>query len=242
MVFRAVIAALAGAAALGVTIPAAAQDRIGPGFSANRPDGPRRRDWLQTAERTPEGGFRIGNPNAQVKLVEYLSLTCPHCAEFAHEGGSRLFQTYVASGRVSVEYRNYVLNGYDLAAAFLSRCAAPRAYFNLSHELLGSQPRWVGRMQNLTDAQRNELRALAPLQAMQRIVSMLGLDEIAARHGLSAAEQRTCLADQAGLDRLDTLKTAANAAGVEGTPTFFINGQLVQGNTWAAIEPLLRAR
>jgi hypothetical protein len=135
-----------------------------------------------------------------------------------------------------------VLNGYDLAAAFLSRCAAPREYFNLSHELLGTQPRWMGRMQGLTDAQRNELRALAPLQAMQRIVTMLGLDTIAARHGLSAAEQRTCLADQGGLDRIEALKTAANAAGVTGTPTFFINGQMVQANTWAAIEPLLRER
>jgi protein-disulfide isomerase len=242
MKIRAVIAALAGAASVAIPLAAAAQDRIGPGFTANRPDGPRRRDWLQIAERTPEGGFRIGNPNAQVKVVEYLSLTCPHCAEFAHEGGPRLFQTHVASGRVSVEYRNYVLNGYDLAAAFLSRCAAPREYFNLSHELLGTQPRWMGRMQGLTDAQRNELRALAPLQAMQRIVTMLGLDTIAARHGLSAAEQRTCLADQGGLDRIEALKTAANAAGVTGTPTFFINGQMVQANTWAAIEPLLRER
>lgn len=241
MTSRAVIAALAASAALAVPTAALAQDRVGPGFSANRPDGPRRRDWLQTAEHTPEGGFRIGNPNARIKLVEYFSLTCPHCAEFAHEGGSRLFQTYVSSGQVSVEYRNYVLNAYDLAAAFLTRCASPREYFNFSHELLGTQPSWMGRMQGLTDAQRNELRGLQPLQAMQRIVGLLGLEQAATRHGISPAEQRACLADQAGLDRIGTMKQAAEAAGVNGTPTFFINGQRTQVNTWAGIEPLLRA-
>ncbi|HEV2818400.1 MAG TPA: thioredoxin domain-containing protein [Allosphingosinicella sp.] len=237
------IAALAAAA---LVLPAAAalsqrttaEQRGG----ERRSNGPEGRNWMETAVRTPEGGFRVGNPNARVKLVEYLSLTCPHCAEFAHQGGERLFQDYVRSGRVSVEYRNYVLNGYDLAAAFITRCASPREYFSMSHELLGTQPRWMGRMQTLTDAQRAELRGLAPLQAMQRIVAMLGLDAVAARHGVSPAEQRTCLADQAGLDRIGAMKQAADAAGVHGTPTFFINGQMVQVNTWAGIEPLLRGR
>jgi protein-disulfide isomerase len=206
-----------------------------------RSDGPESRNWLQTASRTPEGGFRIGNPNARVKVVEYLSLTCPHCAEFAHAGGERLFQNYVRSGRVSVEYRNYVLNGYDLAAAFLTRCASPTEYFSMSHELLATQPRWMGRMQGLTEAQRNELRGLPQLQAMQRIVTLLGLEAVATRHGIRPAEQRTCLANQAGLDQIGTMRQAADAAGVTGTPTFVINGQMANVNTWAAIEPLLRA-
>jgi len=239
---RSLIAALAGAAL--VVLPAAgalsqrntSEQRGG----ERRSNGPEGRNWMETAVRTPEGGFRVGNPNARIKVVEYLSLTCPHCAEFAHEAGERLFQTHVRSGRVSVEYRNYVLNAYDLAAAFITRCTSPREYFLMSHELLGTQPRWMGRMQGLTDAQRAELRGLAPLQAMQRIVAMLGLDAIAARHGLTAAGQRTCLADQAALDRIGTMKQEADAAGVRGTPTFFINGQMAQVNTWATIEPLLR--
>jgi protein-disulfide isomerase len=242
---RILIAALAGAAL--VVLPAAGAlsqrntNNEGRG-GERRSNGPEGRDWMETAVRTPEGGFRVGNPNARIKLVEYLSLTCPHCAEFAHEGGERLFQTHVRSGRVSVEYRNYVLNAYDLAAAFITRCTSPREYFLMSHELLGTQPRWMGRMQGLTDAQRAELRGLAPLQAMQRIVAMLGLDAVAARHGLTPARQRTCLADQAALDRIGTMHQAAEALGVQGTPTFFINGEMVQVNTWAGIEPLLRGR
>ena len=200
------------------------------------------RDWTRIAVRTPEGGFRIGNPAAPVKLVEYLSLTCPHCAEFAHQGSAHLLHYYVRTGGVSVEYRNYVLNGYDLAAAFLSRCAQPRAFFDMSHELLLTQPQWMGRMRALTDAQRDELRSVPPLQAMQRMVALLGLDAIAARHGIAPAQQRACLANQAGLDRIGELQRAAEGLGVTGTPTFFINGRMAPANTWAGIEPLLRGR
>jgi len=238
MTFRAVIAALAGAAAIALPIAASAQDRIGPGFTNDRPDGPRRRDWLLTADRTPEGGFRLGNPNASIKVVEYLSTTCPHCAEFAHRGGERLFQQYVRSGHVSIEYRNYYLNGVDIAAALLSRCARPRDYFTMTHALLGSQPQWMGRVSAITPEQRAALQALPPLEVAKRLVSMLGLDAIGERHGITPQVRAQCLT-QASLDQLDVLHSAGAAAGVNGTPTFFINGQMTQANTWEAIEPLL---
>ena len=235
--FIAAAAALTAAAA--ALVPASAQRRS----EGVRSDGPDRRDWTQIVVRTPEGGFRMGNPNAPVKVIEYLSLTCPHCAEFAAQGGERLFQTYVRNGRVSIEYRNYTLNGYDLAAAFLSRCASPREYFNMTHYLLAHQAQWMGRMQALTDAQRAELRAMTPIQAMQRLAQMLGLDAIASRHGITPARQRACLADQSALDRIGTLmETARSQHRVSGMPTFVINGALAQTNTWAVIEPLLRGR
>lgn len=245
MKMRHLIIAVAASAAL--TFPAAAfaqPDRTREGRGGERrSDGPDRRNWTETAIRTAEGGFRMGDPNAPVKVIEYLSLTCPHCAEFAAEGGERLFQTYVRNGRVSIEYRNYTLNAYDLAAAFLSRCASPREYFNMTHYLLGHQPQWMGRMQGLTDAQRAELRAMTPIQAMQRLAQMLGLDAIAARHGITPAEQRACLADQAALDRIGQVMQAAQREhNVSGTPTFVINGRIADTNTWAGIEPLLRGR
>jgi protein-disulfide isomerase len=237
----------AGAAIAALTLPAAAlaqPDRTREQRGGERrSDGPDRRNWTETAVRTPEGGFRMGNPDAPVKVIEYLSLTCPHCAEFAAQGGERLFQSYVRNGRVSIEYRNYTLNGFDLAAAFLSRCASPREYFNMTHYLLGHQPQWMGRMQALTDAQRTELRAMTPIQAMQRLALMLGLDAIASRHGITPAQQRACLADQAALDRIGTLmQTARSQHNVSGTPVFVINGEVAQVNSWAGIEPLLRGR
>jgi len=234
---RLFIAALAALAAAALPLaPSFAQYRS----EGIRSDGPDRRDWTDTAERTPEGGFRMGNPQARVKVIEYLSLTCPHCAQFAHEGGQRLFQHYVRSGRVSVEYRNFYLNGVDIAAALLSRCARPREYFSMTHALLGSQPQWMGRINAITPAQRAELAGLAPIEVAQRLISMLGLDAIGARHGITPAIRQSCLT-QANLDQLERMNAASTAAGVTGTPAFVINGRLAGHiHDWAALEPLLR--
>ena len=200
------------------------------------------RDWTQVVARTPEGGFRMGNPDAPVKLVEYLSLTCPHCAHFAEEGAPSLIRNHVRSGRVSLEYRNFVLNAYDLAATFLSRCAAPQDYFALNHAILAGQAQWMGRVEALSAAQRGQLQGLTPIQGMQRIVALTGLDAIAARHGISAADARACLADQAALDRIIEMREAGSRLGVDGTPSFSINGRLAaEVHDWASLEPLLRA-
>ena len=221
-------AGLAAAGALtlpGVAAPAAAQAQ---------------RDWTRTVVATPEGGFRMGNPAARVKLVEYLSLTCPHCAEFAQASEASLFSNYVRSGRVSVEYRNFILTAPDVAAATLARCATPRAYFAMSQELLRTQPQWTAGMNSLTPAQRAQLRGLQPLALVQRLVPVLGLDRIAARHGLTPAAQRDCLASQANLDRLENGVRAASELGVQGTPTFFINGARAHAHSWEELEPLIR--
>jgi protein-disulfide isomerase len=241
MKLHAVIAIWAAAVAAGLPAASLAQDRIGPGFGGARPSGPRGHDWRTTASRTAEGGFLIGNPNARVKVIEYLSTTCPHCAEFAHQGGQVLFGDYVRSGRVSVEYRNYYLNGVDIAAALLSRCAEPRQYFDMTHALLGNQPQWMGRVNAITPEQRAELQALPPLEVAKRLITMLGLDAIGQRHGITPQVRAQCLT-QANLDQLDALHRAGAAAGVNGTPSFFINGRMVQENNWAGIQPLLRAQ
>ena len=58
----------------------------------------------------------MGNPNAKVKLVEFGSLTCPHCAEFEEEGGKALIENYVKTGQVSWEFRNFVRDPFDITA------------------------------------------------------------------------------------------------------------------------------
>lgn len=198
------------------------------------------RDWTQTVTVTAEGGYRMGNPAAPVKLVEYLSLTCPHCAEFSRDGAPRLIQNYVRTGRVSLEYRNFVLNELDLTASMLARCATPQNYFALNHAILASQQQWVSRLNEISPAQRQELGGLPQLQQIRRVSTLVGLDAIAARHGVPAARAQTCLSSQAGLDRLVAMVRAGSAAGVQGTPTFAINGRIVPANDWASLEPLLR--
>src|SRR5574338_12031 len=65
-------------------------------------------DWSQVVNPTSQGGFLMGNPDAKVKLVEYGSLTCPHCREFDEAAVTPLINDYVKSGQVSYEFRNYV--------------------------------------------------------------------------------------------------------------------------------------
>ncbi|MFL6763858.1 MAG: thioredoxin domain-containing protein, partial [Sphingomicrobium sp.] len=65
-------------------------------------------DWTRAVAATPEGGFRMGNPAAPVKLVEYGSLACPHCRHFEATGYKPLIQNYVRTGRVSYEFRNFL--------------------------------------------------------------------------------------------------------------------------------------
>ena len=195
-------------------------------------------DWTRVAGRTAEGGVRMGNPNAALKVIEYLSLTCSHCAAFAHEGSAGLMAA-VRTGRVSIEYRHYVLNGLDVSASMVARCAAPLNYIAMMHHLLGTQQAWMGRVQSISQAQRQEISALPPLQISQRLVPLLGLDAIGQRYGVTPAMRQRCLT-QVSLDQLEQMHAAAERLGVQGTPTFFINGVRQNVNTWAGIAPLLR--
>jgi hypothetical protein len=233
------------AASFAIALPAVAQtrgdDRVGSGFTDHRAAGPNRRDWLQTARHTDEGGFRIGNPEAATKIVEYLSPSCPECAQFTHEASEQLFQQYVRTGHVSVEYRLYYRNGVDIAAGMLLNCLPADNYFDMMHALLGSQPQWLGRIRDVTPQQRQELSTLPPLEVARRMIPMLGLDAIARRNGLAPAAQQACLT-QERLDGIERVHQAAVQAGVQGTPSFVINGTLSQVHNWAALAPLVRGR
>ena len=101
----------------------------------------------------------------------------------------------------------------------------------------------MGRVAAMPAEQRRAMEGLAPLETMRRVIEIAGLDAIAARHGVDAARARTCLADQAGLDRLVQMQRTGANFGVEGTPSFAVNGRLAGSvHNWAALEPLLRGR
>src|SRR3569833_3015065 len=87
------------------------------------------RDWTRVVRATPAGGFVMGNPDARVKLVEYGSMTCPHCRAFEAEGVPTLVGKYVKSGQVSWEFRNYVRDAFDVSAALIARCNGAGAFF-----------------------------------------------------------------------------------------------------------------
>lgn len=199
------------------------------------------RDWTRQVAATAEGGFRMGNPDAPLKLVEYGSLTCDHCATFAREGMPGLMPL-VRSGRLSFEFRNFVRDPVDLTAAALSRCAGPAQFFPLTDRLFASQGQWLGRYQAMTDAQASALSELAPGARMARLAAIGGLDAAAAGHGLPAAKAQACLADEAGLKRLAEMRRVASEKHqIQGTPSFLLNGRtLTDVHHWGALQPLLK--
>jgi protein-disulfide isomerase len=225
------------AAAAVLALPAAG------GIAQRRPAPAAARDWTRTVVATADG-VRMGNPNAPVKVIEFFSLACGHCAAFAAESSASLDRNYIRSGRVSLEMRTIVINGPDVAAAMLVRCAAPRASIDMSRTLMAIQGQWLARASALTAAEQTELRGLSGGPRLLRLARIMGLDRVAARHGMTAAAQRACLTSPQRLARLEALQTSANAQyHVTGTPTFVINGRVIEDtNTWAGIEPLLRGR
>jgi protein-disulfide isomerase len=198
------------------------------------------RDWSRTVVATPEGGFRMGNPNAKVKLVEYGSLACPHCRHFEQTGYKPLVQQYVRTGRVSYEFRNLLLNAPDIAVSLLAHCAGPAKFFAMSEVVYATQPQWFEKVDGLSDAQKAEMEKMTDAQRIARFGEIAGFPQIAARFGVTPARARQCLADPKGLERLLNVTKAAEDAGIDHTPTFLINGKVTDATTWEQLEPQLK--
>ena len=196
-------------------------------------------DWSRTVSATPDGGFRMGNPNAKVKLVEYGSLTCPHCRHFA-EAAAVPLKAYVNSGKVSFEYRNFILNGIDVAATLVARCGGAARFFPVVDKLYATQDEWVGRISNLPADEKEKIRALSEGQRLVRLAEVGGIQKLAAAFGLPAAQANKCLTDPAGMERLGSIYETAHSLGVQGTPTFFVNGVKVEAGDWPSLEPHLK--
>ena len=225
----AILIAAAAAATLSIGSPAAAAKRSAVAA-----------DWTRTVVATPQGGFRMGNPNARVKLVEYGSLTCPHCRHFAETGVKPLLAGYVKTGKVSYEFRNMVLNGIDVAATLVARCGGAPKFFAMADDLYRTQPSWVGKVANMPAADKASLEQLSDGARLARIAEYGGIVAIAQRRGIAPARAKACAANGAAFKQLTNMYEAALALGVTGTPTFFVNGKKVDGVEWSDLEPALR--
>ncbi len=222
-----------------VAVAAALVGNSGVADAQARKAAPAAKDWTRTVVMTPEGGFRMGNPAAPVKVVEYGSLTCPACANFSNTAKAPL-AAQIRTGRVSFEFRNYVLNSVDLTAALLARCSGPSHFFSFTEKLYATQPQWVGKISGMTQAQKDAVQKLPSNQQIGKLAEIGGLTAMAASAGLTPQRSKACLADPAGLNRLVQMRQAADAAGVSHTPTFSVNGALVEGHSWAEILPAIR--
>jgi protein-disulfide isomerase len=193
-------------------------------------------DWSRTVVATPQGGFRMGRPNAPVKLVEYGSLVCSHCRHFAETGVDPLVNGFVTSGKVSWEFRPYILSGLDIAANLLAGCGGARSFFPMAHDFYSAQAAWGGR---IDQAQSDRIASLPESQMYAEFAKASDIGAIAATHGVSPQRADRCLRDGAAALRLAKIAETANGLGVTGTPTFFVNGRKTDAYDWPSLEPLL---
>lgn len=187
--------------------------------------------WLDTATITPDDGYMVGNPAAPLKLLEYASLTCSHCAEFSKEGAAPL-EKYIESGVVSYELRNQIHDGIDLTMAQILRCGDPASFHPLANQV------WANLGPIFETLQGNEAGVTAAMSAttpdrMQRIAQATGLLDFFAARGISRDQALQCLADPAKAEAiLERSNTQSEKLDVTGTPTFFLNGKKIDVATW----------
>jgi protein-disulfide isomerase len=196
--------------------------------------------WVETAAVTPEGGYRIGNPNAPLKLVEYASHTCGHCAAFSMEGAAKLDE-YVAKGTVSYEIRNQIHDPLDLTIALLARCGTPASFHPLANQA------WQNFESIMTNVQANgaaleQAQSAPPAQRFQAIAQASGLLDFFAARGISRDQAMQCLADTGKAQQIaDASQSQSDELEISGTPTFILNGAKVEGTNWASVETALKA-
>ncbi|WP_294274340.1 thioredoxin domain-containing protein [uncultured Sphingomonas sp.] len=198
-------------------------------------------DWSTHVTQTPAGAYVIGNPAARVKLVEYVSYTCPHCAVFTTESAPVLKGQMVRSGSTSIEIRHFIRDRLDLAAALIARCGGAGKFARLTETIFAQQRDWLKRGMEFDQANAQRIGTYPPAAQMRAEADGSGLTAIGKSAGLSDAQITACLSDRAATDRIVAMTTAAPDS-IEGTPGFFINGKQAMGVfTWDKLQPLLRA-
>ncbi len=240
---RLVLALIALPLALGLTAcgkkdgDAAGANPVGAPLNAVAP--PAGKAWTDVVAVTPEGGYVMGNPNAPIKVIEFGSLTCPHCAEFEEKGFPHLRDDYVAKGTVSLEFRNFVRDPYDTAMAMLTRCGSPDSFFALTEQVYANQKDIFEQLKPVGPAL--QAANLPPADIFKAIGERGGLMDFFAARGIAKDQAAQCLAKADTATKLanDTSK-AGDTYNVTGTPTFIVNGRNVEVATWEALEPILK--
>jgi protein-disulfide isomerase len=198
--------------------------------------------WQSRIAVQPNGAYAMGNPAAKVKLVEYLSYTCPHCAAFVGEATKELKAGHVARGAVHLEFRNAVRDRYDFAAALLARCGGPQRFFGNSDAIMAAQPKWLARVQGFETASGEAVGKMEPNEGLKAVVRGVGLDAVMKARGFTPAQIDACIVSKPDQERVLAMTNEAwRTRQIKGTPTFAINGRLVEGSSWSALKPQVTA-
>lgn len=201
---------------------------------------PAGQDWSQTVSTTEGGGYVMGNPDAPLKLLEWGSRLCPTCGAFANAGMRPLIDNYVKTGKVSYEFREFLVHGApDFAPALIGRCAGTQPFFPMLEEMFAAQPTVLPKMEDAGQFQQS-IQNQTPAQQFTAWAEKLGFIEFAKQRGLPEAQVRACLTDQKAIDALVKYMDQGAASGVTGTPSFFLNGKKLDAVSWPQVEQALK--
>lgn len=233
---------LAAAVSLSLAACGSAEDENAPpqGEAIAKIAPPAGQQWADVTATTLEGGVMMGNPDAPIKLMEYASHTCSHCADFSADASAPLRDKYVASGVVSYELRNQIHDPIDLTVSMLTRCSGPEAFHALAEQFWANLGATFQTIQGNNEGLAQATQA-PEAQRYQQIAEAAGLFDFFAARGISRDQAMQCLADPAkAREILDRSNKQSDELKVTGTPTFFINGRNVGTQTWETLEPMLQ--
>jgi protein-disulfide isomerase len=188
---------------------------------------------------TPQGSHILGKPGAALKIVEYVSYTCPHCAAFEREGADTLVQTVVRSGKGTVEYRPLMRNIVDVAATLMVGCGPAAKFYGNHSAVLRGQNKWLVPPK---DAQPDRWRTGDFAARMRAVAQDMNLYPLFEARGYARPELDRCLANeaQANAYAAENHKAMADLK-LEGTPSFLVNGVLQPAHDWATLRPVIVA-
>ena len=166
----------------------------------------------------------MGNPKAPTTIVEYAAPICPHCAHFMAEEFPALKRDFIDTGKVFWIFRVYALQPADAAVEGIARCLPKDRYFPYIEMMFREQPQWDPdgyQVTNVEDA----------------------IIKLAATEGLSAEKAKSCMHNQANIDRLNQMNQDAQIRyQIDGTPTFVMDGQVVNLPAGKSPGEILRLR
>ena len=149
----------------------------------------------------------LGAADAPITMIEYSSLTCPHCASFHREALPRIKESWIADGKVRLVYRHFPLDGLGLRAAAVSNCIEGKRHFAFLDMLFKNQRKWAS--------------ASDPLKVLGQYAKLAGL---------SQERFDACVNDRGEMDKIIERAQEGRAAyEVSSTPTLIVNGEKVEG-------------